>query len=238
MLEFDKKKKNESIREFVLRVMKQNILNLNLKPGDFINETSIAKELGVSRTPVREAFIQLSHEDLLEILPQRGTYISLIDLDVVEESKFLRRIIEKAIIETSFHLFNDKHLVELEKNYHMQEFYFKNNDHHKFFEYDNLFHKLIFSACRKDRIYSFMESMNSHLTRLRVLRLSANVFIDLILIQHKKILDAIKDKNIELIIQLMEEHTIGNIIDVETLRTRYPDYFKGSYIEKKELVKN
>jgi GntR family transcriptional regulator, rspAB operon transcriptional repressor len=226
MLEFDKKHKNESISEFVLRIMKHNILNLNLKPGDCINENSIAKELGVSRTPVRETFIKLSQDGLLEIYPQKGTYISLIDLDLVEESKFLRKILEKAVIETSFHFFSDEYLLELEKNYHMQEFYFRNKDYLKFFESDNQFHKLIFSACKKERIYSYMESMNFHLTRLRVLRLSANVFIDLILSQHKEILDAIKERDVGKIVVLMERHTTGNNIDVEMIRNKYPEFFK------------
>ena len=235
MLVFDKKHKNESISEFVLRVMKHNILNLNLKPGECINENSIAKELGVSRTPVREAFIKLAQDNLLEIYPQKGTYISLIDLDMVEESKFVRKVLEKAVIESSFDNFNENNILELEKNFHMQEFYFKNKDHNHFFESDNQFHKLIFSACKKERIYSFMESMNSHLTRLRVLRLSANVFIDLILSQHKEILEAIKERNLDKVINLMALHTAGNIIDVKTIKHLYPIYFKGSLIEKKEF---
>ena len=84
----------ESTREFVYRFLNANIMHLRMPPGTSLTEQDIATLLSVSRTPVREAFIQLSHEHLLDILPQKGTYVSLIDLDSVEESKFMRETLE------------------------------------------------------------------------------------------------------------------------------------------------
>ena len=226
MLEIDKKMQGESIREYVIRIMKMNVINLNLKPGECVSEIGISKELGLSRTPVREAFIKLSQEELLDIIPQKGTYVSLIDLDIVEEAKFLRKALEKAIIETSLGYITDKHIEELEENIHLQEFYVNNKNYMKLLDLDNQFHRLIFSACKKDRIYSFMESINIHLTRVRVLRLVAIIDIDLMLTQHKDILNAIKERDPQKIEKVMDIHTSGNVLEPETMCSLYPSYFK------------
>ncbi|MDD4570194.1 MAG: GntR family transcriptional regulator, partial [Tepidanaerobacteraceae bacterium] len=97
MFEKLKRHKREYAREYVVRVLRHNIINFNLKPGQFVSENEIADILGVSRTPVREAFIELSRSSLVEIYPQKGTCISPIDMDVVEETRFMRCVLEKAV---------------------------------------------------------------------------------------------------------------------------------------------
>ena len=89
----------ESARDFAFRTLRDNIVSLELKPGTLISENEIAMELGVSRTPVREAIIDLAKAGIIEILPQRGSYVSLIDPNMVEESRFVRKTLDKAVIE-------------------------------------------------------------------------------------------------------------------------------------------
>ena len=79
----------ETARDFAFRVLKDNIVSLELKPGTLISENEIASELGLSRTPVREAIIDLSKASIIEIFPQKGSYVSLIDSQMVEEARFL-----------------------------------------------------------------------------------------------------------------------------------------------------
>ena len=100
-LEISEKKKYESIREYALRIMNKNLLNMNLAPGMALSEQEIANELEISRTPVREAFIRLAHDNLLDILPQKGTYVAKIDLGQVAESIFLRETMEHAIMQAA-----------------------------------------------------------------------------------------------------------------------------------------
>ena len=69
--------KRETAREYALRIIRQNIISLDLEPGSRISENELASELGISRTPVREALIELSKIKVIEIYPQRGSYISL-----------------------------------------------------------------------------------------------------------------------------------------------------------------
>ena len=74
----------ESGRDYALRNIKENIVNLELAPGSQISENELADELGLSRTPVREALIELSRVGIIETHPQRKSTVSLIDCDLVE----------------------------------------------------------------------------------------------------------------------------------------------------------
>ena len=89
-----KRYSRETGREYVLRVLKDNIVRLELEPGSRISENELAAEIGVSRTPVREALIELSKSKIVEIYPQKGSYVSLIDWDLVEEAQFMRLTLE------------------------------------------------------------------------------------------------------------------------------------------------
>ena len=92
-------RQGETVRDYACRIIKENIVTMELKPGSLVSETELAKELGVSRTPVREALIQLGKNGMVETFPQRGTKVSLIDTDSVNESRFYRLVIEKALVQ-------------------------------------------------------------------------------------------------------------------------------------------
>ena len=74
-------------------------MNLYLKPGAVLNEAELSEQLGMSRTPIREALILLKNEGLVDIMPQRGSRVSHISLSLVREGYFMRRILETAIIQ-------------------------------------------------------------------------------------------------------------------------------------------
>lgn len=122
-----RKKENISTRDFVYESLKNRITELELKPGLKISEQEIASELNVSRTPVREAFLKLSQEDLLGIYPQIGTIVSLIDLELVEEARFVRENMEKAVVKEACQVFKQEQLFKLESNIAMQELCLKIN---------------------------------------------------------------------------------------------------------------
>ena len=83
----------ESTRDFASRFLTTNIISLELKPGQFLSETELANEIGVSRTPLREALIDLNRSHVIETYPQRGSMVALIDPDLVEESRFIREVL-------------------------------------------------------------------------------------------------------------------------------------------------
>lgn len=220
-----RKRENLSTRDFVYETLKNRITELELKPGQKISEQEIASELNVSRTPVREAFLKLSQEDLLGIYPQIGTIVSLIDLDLVEEARFIRENMEKAVVKEACQIFEQEQLFKLESNITMQELCLKNESYHQLLELDDQFHRLLFEGCNKLRTWKMIRQMNSHFDRLRVLRLESNLEWDMLVSQHKSIFQFIKEKKENDAEKLIGMHL--NLVNFEKkeLKKTYPDYF-------------
>lgn len=89
----------ETGRDYALRNLKDNIIHLELKPGSMVSENELAAQMGLSRTPVREALMELSKVRLVDVYPQRGSAVALIDYDLVEEARFMRSVMECAVVE-------------------------------------------------------------------------------------------------------------------------------------------
>ncbi|AIF53410.1 GntR family transcriptional regulator [Pelosinus sp. UFO1] len=216
----------ESTREYVYRFLKFNIMELKLIPGSALSEKDIALLLGVSRTPVREAFIQLSQEYLLDILPQKGTYVSLIDIENVEESKFLRETVEKAVIEIACVQFPSDKLFELQSNIALQELCIKEKNYLKFYELDEAMHRTIFVGCKKTRIWSMIQQMNTHYNRVRILNIAGGYDVPPVLKQHQELVQAIKEKDVDLGVKTIHRHLNKVKFDIQDLYRDYVGYFK------------
>lgn len=219
-----------SIREHVYQLLRDKILNLELEPGTSLSEKDISEKFEVSRTPVREAFLKLSQEGLLEIYPQKGTRVSFIDLELVEEARFMREQLEKAVIALACAGFPEDKIYSLEVNLKNQEICTQYKDYRKLFVLDEEFHRTIFEGCNKKRIWLAMQPMNTHFNRIRVLRLATNYNWDHILVQHTQILNVIKEKNCELAQEIMTNHLKLVLIDKEDLKQRHPNYFKSEIL--------
>ena len=87
---FDMSELKDGVTRQVYLTLRRDILNWRLLPGRRLSEKDIAGRMNISKTPVREAFIKLQGEGLLEIRPQRGTYVSLMDMEQIEEVRFTR----------------------------------------------------------------------------------------------------------------------------------------------------
>ncbi len=215
----------ESAREYVYRLLKTNIINLTLPPGQSISEQEIADRLKVSRTPVREAFIKLSQENLLDIVPQKGTYVSLIDTDQVEESKFAREILEREVVQQACLAFPKEELFQLQSYVALQELCIEEKNYFKFFELDEQMHGSIFKGCQKARIWSMLQQMNAHYNRVRILNLLVGYDWEQLLHQHKELVRAIREKNQTLARETINLHLNKVVVDLAYLRKEFGHYF-------------
>lgn len=228
VLENISKKKSENNKDFIYRVIRENIMTLNLKPGESINEVELGSQLNVSRTPIREALVKLSFEKLIDIFPQKGSFISKIDLSLIDEIIFLRELCEKEILKIACFDKNSSQLVkELEKNLAYQKIILDfDEDLHKLFDLDNQFHSLIFDYYNKKNIWKIIKKLAIHYDRLRLLD-SLNKSCTLkIYEQHKKIIEIIENKSIEKIDFLISEHLLNFKYDIHNYLNKYPEYFK------------
>lgn len=215
----------ETAREYAFRVIKENIINLELEPGSMVSENEISSQLGLSRTPVRESLIELSRVNIVEILPQKGSRVSLIDYSLVEESRFLRFVLESAVIKELCSRSYDINLSVLEENMYLQEFYLSSADTQKLLNLDNAFHEELFKLAKKNQCYKWlMEGINIHFDRVR--QMSLNSVKDIKIVNdHKELVEAIKFKEAKKGLEIIETHLSRYKIDENVIRAKYPNYF-------------
>lgn len=215
----------ETGREYALRMLKENIIHLDLIPGTMLSENELAGEMKLSRTPVREALLELSKSGIVEVFPQRGNALSLIDYSMVEEARFMRNVLECAVVELDCEMKAPEMLEELEANVRLQEFYLENRSSEKLLELDNQFHRMLFIMAGKPQIYSLMSSITIHFDRVRSMSLATVKELKTVS-DHRAILDAVKAGDKQKARELMEIHLSRYKIDQKELREKYPDYFK------------
>ncbi|MCW3790642.1 GntR family transcriptional regulator [Paenibacillus amylolyticus] len=214
-----------STRAYSYNLLKERILHLELKPGTKISEKEIADELQVSRTPVREAFMKLAEEELLDIIPQSGTIVSHINLEHVEEGRFMREKMEKEIVTLACASFPEEFRFRLETNIAMQEVCIGKNNFYRLFELDEEFHQILFQGTGKLRTWKMLQQLNIPFNRLRLLRLAEDSNLEVIISQHKEIYRLITERKTEQAVQVMEAHLRLVVIEQESIKAKYPHYF-------------
>lgn len=225
-MKIEQRRAGETARAYAYRIIRNNIISLDLEPGAPFNDIEVSGQIGISRTPVREAVIQLSEESrIIEIFPQRGMRIALIDVDLVEEARFLRLILEKAAAELACDLAGDEDLGWLDENVRLQEFYLESGSANKLLELDNEMHKKLFSICRKELTYNMCQRLAIHYDRIR--SLSVATVKDYKIIQdHKALLEVFRARDKKLAADIMDRHLNRWMMNEQLFRQQYPNYFK------------
>ncbi|MGL6107867.1 GntR family transcriptional regulator [Romboutsia sp.] len=198
----------ETNKEYGYRVLKDNIMNLNLKPGQLLSETELAQNLKISRTPIREILNQLKNEHLIEVKSQVGTYVSLMDNELIEEAIFMRYTLEKEVLyETTENITTDI-LMELEKNLFAQKLIVnKSGCDIEFHKLDTGFHKLLFEASNKNNVWRSIQKISTHYNRMRLLA-EMNTDKNIVIKQHEMYIDIVKNKNNKIIDKVVNNHII------------------------------
>lgn len=223
-MKISEKKAGETARDYAFRVIKDNIVSLEFIPGTFVSENEMALELGLSRTPVREAIIDLAKASVIETVPQRGNYVTLIDPEMVNESRFLRQVLDKAVIQVACESHDEEGLAMLEENVQLQEFYLDKNAENKIFLLDNQFHEGIYKIAKKGRIFEMRSTLMIHFDRVR--SLAVETVKDMKIVKdHREMLEAIKRNDKEAAVALVDKHLGRYQFDQDIIRAQYPEYF-------------
>ncbi|MDR0562067.1 MAG: GntR family transcriptional regulator [Spirochaetaceae bacterium] len=222
-----------SVQNAVYMSLRKNIMNLNLFPGTAISEKEMSLRYQVSRTPVREAFIHLAKEGLVQVIPQKETIVSLIDFSRVEQEWFLRTKLEMAVIEPFMLVCNKDHLSALETLIYMQQEAFEENAYVDFLNYDDDFHRAFFEVSGQDLSWEVMESMGGHYHRVRLLTLRIQDIAKEIIEQHRKILAALHKRDLEKTLGILSIHLHKITNEEKLLRERFPTHFASR--DKKDV---
>ncbi len=214
------------LKEVIYMEVKNKILNLEYKPGQMISETEISELLNVSRTPVREVFIRLSYEKLIDIYPQKGTFVSLVDLSYVKESVYMRNLLECQIAGEIMDSGIKDLPAEIKKNIRLQKDLVENEGNiEEFLELDNDFHKVIFKAVNHETIWDIISTTRIHYNRFRLLTMYEPEMLNRVYQEHFDIMNKIEEGDKKGCNTLLKRHHYNGLEHADILKEKYPGYF-------------
>lgn len=229
LLKITPKQIEVSNSEWVHKILRDNIIEFILAPGCKISENDLSLELKVSRTPIREALSKLIKEKLVEVIPQKGTYVTKISIEEIYKNLFFRRSLE---IEVLMQICNKDviDLREAEKVLVKQEKLLKtlNKLRHaySFFELDNQFHKELFKCISMDKAWDDLLDQACNHNRIRFISLVDEETAAKLVRQHKKELIIIKKRQIEKIREFVFMHTGNFESEIDSIKQSFPNFFE------------
>ncbi len=216
---------NNTVQNAVYQEIKKGIMTLHLIPGTEMSTQEIATKLQVSRTPVREAFIQLQKEGLVEAIPQKGTKVSRINIKRVEQERFLRESLELAVIGLFLKKVEASDFKKLRDNIQEQKVCCNEKKYAEFVQCDNKFHKMLFDVAEQQLSWELISNYNGHYDRLRILTIQNDNTITSTINQHEKIVDLVEQRNVYVVYEELKNHVQKILQEKEALIRLYPDYF-------------
>jgi DNA-binding GntR family transcriptional regulator len=210
----------------IYRVLRERIIRNDLEPGIRISESEIAAGYAVSRQPVREAFIKLAEEGLVEVRPQRGTFVRKIAVAAVMDARFVREAIEADIVR---HLAEnpDKALDRDLRAQLVEQRKVAGKDPLRFIELDERFHRTLANAAGRSYAWSVIESVKAQMDRVR--HLSVQRFpMEKLVKQHVRIVDAIVGADVGGAEQAMRAHLREILNDLPAIAQGRPEFFDDS----------
>lgn len=179
------------------------ILSNNLLPGSPISEADIASRLGLSRTPIREALKILDTEGLVKQVRNRGTFVTEITVQDIEEIFSLRELFEINALKSAYKFVSDETLNMLEFNINSLN---KDDDKEKYFEVDEMLHGTIVNHCGNSRLITFRNMINSQIKMIRRISAQDPSHFERSKEQHLEIIYALKKRDLETAEKLLSNH--------------------------------
>lgn len=186
-----------SLRSKVFIQLQNDILNGLYQPGDNLIETKLSEELGVSRTPVREAIRQLELEGLVQSIPNKGAIVKGISTQDIKDIYTIRMLIEGLAARWAAEKITGEELKELQEAIDLEEFYTVRNDVGHVLIFDSRFHDIIFKASKSKPLMHTLSTFHHYVQRARVSSLNNPERAQLALEEHKAILRAIMEHDAE-----------------------------------------
>jgi len=196
----------ELLSQKVYQVLKTEIIKGSLRPGTKLLEGKIAKQMGVSRTPVREALKELAVQGFAKMSPNQGVVISDASVKDIQEVLEIRGVLEGLAARLVTKLIKKKEIEELEKILKKMECYTQKGDILAFSEMSAEFHELILSICGNSRLIQIRKNLYDQAHRYRVRSLSNPERLKYPLKEHQEIAEVLKRKDAEQVDKLSQKH--------------------------------
>ncbi len=220
----------ETDKKNIYTELREAITLLKLLPGEELSTEKLKAEYGVSRSPLRDAFLRLESDRLVEIFPQRCTRVTFLDEAAIEEERFMRKCVELGVIEKCMKQERtskerEAFIIKLESNLLCQKAAILEEDLNSFYKADDDLHHLFYTEAGLENVWTIIDAHTSNDKRIRMLSYSDCTIIDGVRAQHTELIEAIKDNNIDRVLDIERKHLEKVSGEFTDLKEKFPDYF-------------
>lgn len=215
----------QPVNQQIYRILRRDIVHCLIAPGTPLSEKEVSVRFDVSRQPVREAFIKLAENGLIQIRPQRGSYVNKISLSQVRNGCFVRQAIECAVVRRAATLITDAQCYQLEQNLHQQRIAIDRQQINDFFMLDDEFHQLLSQIADCQLAWDTIENIKAAIDRVRYMSLDHVSSPDMLLRQHQDIFSALEKRDVEAVDKAMTVHLQEISESVLLIRQENRDWF-------------
>ncbi|MBU9735353.1 GntR family transcriptional regulator [Diplocloster agilis] len=203
-----------SLRGRVFHKLREDILSGKYKQNEELREVAIATELGVSRTPVREAIRQLELEGLVNLIPNKGAYVTGITIKDVKDIYVIRSYLEGLCAKWATEFITEQQLGELEENIYLSEFHAEKEHYDQVLELDNRFHQLLYDASGSKILDHVLSDFHHYVQRVRKISIATPERALKSNEEHRKIVEAIRARDEKQAESLANEHIMNTMENI------------------------
>ena len=207
----------QPVNQQIYRILRRDIVHCLIPPGTPLSEKEVSVRFDVSRQPVREAFIKLAENGLIQIRPQRGSYVNKISLSQVRNGCFVRQAIAGMV--------NDEQLYQLEQNLNQQRTAVERQQLTDFFQLDDEFHQKLSQIADCQLAWDTVENIKATIDRVRYMSLDHVTPPDMMLRQHYDIFQPLVARNPDAVEKAMRLHLQEISESVLLVRQENSDWF-------------
>lgn len=204
-----------SLRDQVFQKLRKNILNGKYQAGDELVENTLGKEMGVSRTPVREAIRQLELEGLVQLIPNKGAVVNGISVKDMEDIFSIRSRLEGLCAGWAAKYRTEKELEEMEEVIYMSRFHAGKEHYEQVLELDTRFHELMYEASHSRILAHTLGDFHQYVQKARKISITSRVRSRKSNEEHSMILEAIRSQDIARAETLATQHILNTIKNLE-----------------------
>lgn len=214
----------------VYEILREKITNLEYKPGEELNVNTLVEELGVSRSPIRDALLRLSLDKLVDIFPQKGTRVSYLNKKIIAQERFMRISLELSVLRKFMEIQKAENkreifAAELKAILLQQKASLMGGSKKNFLESDDNLHYFFYKNTENQWIWDVIKSHTGNDHRIRMLSYNAQNISENVEKEHSALVEAIFDGNVERALKIDEEHLLKLTTVVDSLNNNYPEYF-------------
>ena len=215
--------------DYVFDTLKQEILSLELKPGQPISENEICARFDVSRTPVREALRRLQEQGFVNTVPYSGTYVTLLNLTDIRQMIYMRVAVELMVMRDFMGIATPLLFEEVRHQIRCQELLIQEPgfEPEQFYHMDAQMHSIWFHATDKDKLWEFIQAQQLHYTRFRMLDFVTETDFTRIIREHTRLLELLEKQDEKELEKALKEHLYISMTRMKhAIEVEYKDYFE------------